>query len=141
MGENEKEVTSVSFINLETGEEVCSFDTASVLNLEPNMSVSEELTYHIPSSLSFTLDNCEINQELWQKFIVGNPMNFTTEFYGYIPTLVQAKTHKKKRINKKWLKRYGMKIVNKKVHGKMLECRADIYHDRVELSSSSCILE
>ena len=32
----------------------------------------------------------------------------TTE---YITKDVQRRTHKKKRINKKWLKRYGMKIV------------------------------
>ena len=29
----------------------------------------------------------------------------------YITKDVQRRTHKKKRINKKWLKRYGMKIV------------------------------
>lgn len=29
----------------------------------------------------------------------------------YITRDVQRRTHKKKRINKKWLKRYGMKIV------------------------------
>lgn len=33
---------------------------------------------------------------------------FITE---YITKDIQRRTHKKKRINKKWLKRYGMKIV------------------------------
>ena len=31
-----------------------------------------------------------------------------------VPQLVQARTHKKWRINKKWKKRYGMKVVYKK---------------------------
>ena len=31
-----------------------------------------------------------------------------------IPVLVQARTHKKRRINKKWKKRYGTKVVYKK---------------------------
>lgn len=31
-----------------------------------------------------------------------------------IPEIVQARTHKKWRINKKWKKRYGMKIIYKK---------------------------
>ena len=31
-----------------------------------------------------------------------------------IPRLVQARTHKKARINKKWKKRYGMKVVYEK---------------------------
>lgn len=30
----------------------------------------------------------------------------------YVPIMVQARWHKKKRINKKWLKRYGMKKDN-----------------------------
>ena len=28
-----------------------------------------------------------------------------------LPKLVQARTHKKRRINKKWKKRYGMKVI------------------------------
>ena len=31
------------------------------------------------------------------------------------PLSVQKKTHKKKRINKKWLKRYGIKIIYKPI--------------------------
>ena len=31
-----------------------------------------------------------------------------------IPVLVQTRTHKKRRINKKWKKRYGMQVVHKK---------------------------
>lgn len=31
-----------------------------------------------------------------------------------IPQLVQARTHKKRRINKKWKKRYGMQVIYKK---------------------------
>lgn len=45
----------------------------------------------------------------------------TDQFYGvtvlenrYMTELVQAKTHKKKRINKKWLKRYGYNKVPRK---------------------------
>lgn len=33
---------------------------------------------------------------------------------AYIPELVQARTHKKHRVNKKWKKRYGMKVIYKK---------------------------
>ena len=31
-----------------------------------------------------------------------------------VPKLVQVRTHKKHRINKKWKKRYGMKVIYKK---------------------------
>ena len=140
MGENESTRASVSFINLETGEEICSFDTTP-LSLSPNVSADTETTYSVPSSLSFTLDDYENNWEMWNNLVVENSRNITTEFDGYIPTLVQARVNKKKRINKKWLKRYGMKIGYKKIHGKMLECRADTYPDHIEISSDRCILK
>lgn len=38
-----------------------------------------------------------------------------------IPKLVQARTHKKHRINKKWKKRYGMKVVYKKQMAKVAD--------------------
>ena len=38
-----------------------------------------------------------------------------------VPKLVQARTHKKRRINKKWKKRYGMKVVYKKQMAKVAD--------------------
>jgi hypothetical protein len=38
-----------------------------------------------------------------------------------VPKLVQARTHKKRRINKKWLKRYGMKVVHQKKIAKVAD--------------------
>ena len=38
-----------------------------------------------------------------------------------IPKLVQARTHKKRRVNKKWLKRYGTKVVYKKKMAKVAD--------------------
>ena len=42
-----------------------------------------------------------------------------------IPKLVQAKTHKKHRINKKWKKRYGMKMVFEKKMARVLDVTAE----------------
>ena len=38
-----------------------------------------------------------------------------------VPKLVQARTHRKRRINKKWKKRYGMKVVYKKQMAKVAD--------------------
>lgn len=38
-----------------------------------------------------------------------------------IPEVVQVKTHKKPRINKKWKKRYGMKVIYKKQKTKVAD--------------------
>ena len=63
---------------------------------------------------------------------------YTTVQEVDVPKLVQARTHKKKRINKKWRKRYGVREVPWKkfyidgnkiyCHPKMIEkIKADIY--------------
>lgn len=49
-----------------------------------------------------------------------------------VPTLIQARTHKKKRINKKWRKRYGMKVVFEKKRAKVADITID---DVVEFCS------
>ena len=38
-----------------------------------------------------------------------------------IPKVVQVRTHKKRRINKKWKKRYGMKVVYQKQKAKVAD--------------------
>ncbi len=38
-----------------------------------------------------------------------------------VPKLVQARTHKKRRIKKKWLKRYGTKVVYQKKMAKVAD--------------------
>ena len=43
-----------------------------------------------------------------------------------VPKLVQARTHKKRRINKKWRKRYGMKTVYEKKMAKVLDVTLDM---------------
>ena len=59
-------------------------------------------------------------------------MNFNFNYNGVpiiitnaITKTVQAKTHKKKRINKKWAKRYGYKCVTKTIKGWKLKTYKD----------------
>ena len=42
-----------------------------------------------------------------------------------VPKLVQVRTHKKSRINKKWAKRYGMKVIYEKRMAKVAEITVD----------------
>ena len=46
---------------------------------------------------------------------------YTTLQEVEIPKLVQARTHKKKRIKKKWKKRYGMKTIYEKKMAKVAD--------------------
>lgn len=42
-----------------------------------------------------------------------------------VPKLVQVRTHKKRRINKKWKKRYGMKLVYEKKRARVADITVD----------------
>ena len=70
--------------------------------------------FNVPLSTKAELTaECEIDAELFSRMTGANiptdVSNFTLE--GLLPHLVQVKRHKKKRINKKWAKRYGYKTV------------------------------
>ena len=54
---------------------------------------------------SFTVEDANINEDLLKKLMF--PEKFDIEY----PKIVQARKHRKKRINKKWLKKYGYKQV------------------------------
>ena len=65
-------------------------------------------TFHNSLSGEITLENCEIHENLFNQYfrpIYQNPL-FSSELSYAIP----VKSHKKKRIFKKWLKRYGVKV-------------------------------
>lgn len=136
MEDKDYNFATLSFFDMRTGEKVHEFEKA-LPTIVPEMSADAEPLYHFSGDLSLTIGDCDTT-ELWEKLVVGNSKNTTVEFDGYAPNgLVQARTHKKRRINKKWLKRYGMKLGYKKVHGKMLDCKAENFPDRVEISSNS----
>lgn len=60
-------------------------------------------TFHNSLSGENTLENCEINESLFNHYFRPTSQS---EFSYAIP----VKPHKKKRIFKKWLKRYGVKV-------------------------------
>ena len=60
-------------------------------------------------SMDFTFEADHVNLELFD-YIFDVPLfsnDFTIEYN--VPIMIQARWHKKPRVNKKWLKRYGMK--------------------------------
>lgn len=65
--------------------------------------------YHLNAEASMSLQTDSINLELLHNLCDMPPANgkFTIEYS--VPIMTQARWHKKLRINKKWLKRFGMK--------------------------------
>lgn len=83
--------------------------TDGISNVRIPLSSAEELTME-----------CEVNHSVLSKVIGGVDLSSYGDATGYTltgkcPRRVQARCHKKKRINKKWAKRYGYKTVYKDV--------------------------
>lgn len=78
-------------------------DTVITTELDTNSLSKEKLSF--TNKVTFEASDVEFcSLPLYTTFI-DKPFNL-----GYsIPIMIQARWHKKKRINKKWLKRYGMK--------------------------------
>ena len=74
---------------------------------EIRLDFNKEISF----SGEFTIINKDVIKQLFD--ITGSQ----AEYSMYYTTLVQARKHKKKRINKKWLKRYGYRYVTKTLDG------------------------
>lgn len=72
--------------------------------IESNSLVSETLQFN--NSAFF---QCELKDSFFSYNYVGDLTGKPFYLEYYIPIMIQARWHKKPRINKKWLKRYGMK--------------------------------
>ena len=101
----------LTMIERDTGEE---FNLGKVAPLE--MEVEEWSNKEEPSKTingftnlaTFSCENTTINQDLFNELCKpSTSLGFTIE--GETPILIQARWHKKARIRKKWLKRYGYK--------------------------------
>ena len=72
--------------------------------------------------VTFTFESATINEELWERLM---PSEFPEMFDIEYPKIVQARKHRKKRINKKWLKKYGYKQIMVRSKGWKIRAYAD----------------
>ena len=115
----EIEFKTMSLTNIATGEEVMKLDGIREVEITTDSQIDYDLNPHRANAI------CRSNAEMTMTFSTDEPMD-TEKFYkmiGYDPSnlpdkydiqfqkFVQARKHKKRRINKKWLKRYGYKTV------------------------------
>lgn len=93
------------------GDETTKLGNGIPYTKEIELSANEYLShqYHLNAMSSMSLQTDSINLELLHNLSNMPPANgkFTIEYS--VPIMIQARWHKKPRINKKWLKRFGMK--------------------------------
>lgn len=101
------ELKSGSLTMLRDNEPVCEFDNVNGFiwsKIEPCSLYQETISFNHEVAFEAELEDC------------SPLMTYTTDLGGRpfyieykIPIMIQARWHKKPRINKKWLKRYGVK--------------------------------
>lgn len=90
-------------------------------NFTENTDETMPVTFSLNHSTEMSVDTVNLNQDVLNNlFASPNPTdNFTMEFDT--PIMIQARWHKKPRIRKKWLKRFGMKPDT-------IKCYMDVYN-------------
>ena len=101
-------VKSFQILDKDTLEPIADWDgigNATIeTEIEPSSFANEALSFNHSASFKGELIDCSLlNCDVTNL----NSKPLYVEYY--IPILIQARWHKKRRINKKWLKRYGMK--------------------------------
>ena len=93
------------------GNQIMSFDNCTIEEFVTPLSDKAELEHTINLSsignAEFTCENVQLNTSLLDSMLEAPKI--PAKVYWDMPIMIQARWHKKNRINKKWLKRYGMK--------------------------------
>ena len=103
------EAINLTTFNLNTGKELLSFSLDCV---EDNLE-AKHTGKSIANPMSLTIECGNINNGVLTKLTGKVPNKYDIA----LDVLVQRRRHRKKRINKKWAKRYGYKCVTKTTKG------------------------
>lgn len=89
----------------------CELSPMSVLDLS-TINPNAEPLYNISldKSIEFDVSNADISE----MFIAPSIKDFSMDFVYYTEKAVPTRRNKKRRIQKKWIKRYGYKIIREK---------------------------
>lgn len=128
----------MSLIDSETGKELCYID-----NLEDNLLSVESKNYSFDKERKALRSFIDLSARTLSIDISIGAMNLTSligidvsnapDKYNFqIIKVKQARKHKKKRINKKWIKRYGYKQILVDCKGWKLETHTDGYYEFVK---------
>ena len=87
--------------------ELSNIDDVS-MDITHEISDKEFCRFNNSMSCELTFDNSYVDEELLNKMTTVDPSKCM--FITSIPYAVQVRKHKKKRINKKWAKKYGYRL-------------------------------
>ena len=98
-----KDIFSIIFCDA-NGNKICDFGKPIERS---NISYEIPMSINYQPELEISMSNCEISNDFRNTIINNNNFGNKVKMIGSQQYLVQKKIHRKKRINKKWLKKYG----------------------------------
>lgn len=116
------EITSMSLTNIETGEEYLNIPSPQLIDFTIEEKTNYATDKHNHKLISFveektfTIDIDPVGSENLLKLVGVDLLTENTYDFSYCIEK-QVRRHKKKRINKKWLKRYGTYNVKIELNG------------------------
>ena len=121
-------VGNVTFHRPNTGEPFFSSSVSSI-DMEPDTNSLTKESLSFDMNMEFQCDSY-INTKLLCDLAPNQPYKVTYD----VPIMIQSRWHKKPRVNKKWLKRYGMKpdVVKVEMDVDQIEYSPGEYIDKCE---------
>jgi len=101
------ELTGGTLINLTNNKEIYKIADFNDAICTTELSADTSPIYHMTGEASLNAELDYLNVEALKSLTAQSTKNLYLEYD--IPILIQTRYHKKKRINKKWIKRYGFK--------------------------------
>lgn len=128
-----KESISVSFYNEDTNECISDFNDIEEINFTCESRIDcvygkynrklSEFKYDPTYCITFEPNN-PVSEDFY-KILGIDKTNIPDAYDIRITKFIQVRKHKKKRINKKWIKRYGYKQVMVNCKGYNIKCDTD----------------
>lgn len=118
-------ITQLNVYNTTTGEKLFDIPANGIRSFEPELAqYSGEQSYSLNASATFTTDTFLGNAEnLYEYLFCDNsiPPNRKFAVVMEVSEHIQIRRHRKRRINEKWLKRYGCRKVVNRLTGEAME--------------------
>ena len=116
---------TLSIFNATTNQKLCDLDNVKDVSVEEDISYDYYKVWSLPKSSKMTMEVKMDTPIDFNKFLCMDFTQFPDIHDIQYSKVVPVRKHKKKRINKKWLKRYGYKEVVIKSKGWKINCRID----------------
>lgn len=120
-------IKNIRLFNKETGEEIIKSDIAHNIRVTSDEETEHKDThsYMLPPSGITISSNGSVDEKLCSQIFNNISSDLPNPWDIIVPTIKPARIHKKKRINKKWRKKYGYRVSLRMIKGWKMRANTD----------------